>query len=307
MPFFENHAGINITGSKIQIIELAYNDGSFILENIDEQSFDESLETTSSETKFLSIIQNAFNELVSRKPLSCDSVAFSLPNQFFRVVEIPYDNTLVQEDLIEHFKWELSILYPHYKPDDFIIQNINFDKSRLRPNKHVIIVALIKNYLKMIHKFCVRNTLNLKLVDNSHIAANTSLMMEYARPKDELFVHILVSDNDVSIILLERGLPFYFKVKQFSSTIEIIPRIKEALSDIRKLGVDENMVDRYFIAGTIPLDDIIQSSKEKLNLPFMIYNPFSKLKSNPALATNSLYTRKYFQFSSPAGVAYRLI
>jgi hypothetical protein len=42
-------------------------------------------------------------------------------------------------------------------------------------------------------------------------------------------------------------------------------------------------------------------------LPFMTYNPFSKIKVNPALITNSFYTRKYFQFGSSAGVAYRLI
>ncbi len=43
MSILQDHAGINITGSKLQLVELNFENDRLLLENVDEENFSEKL------------------------------------------------------------------------------------------------------------------------------------------------------------------------------------------------------------------------------------------------------------------------
>ena len=70
MNAFENHAGFNISSSRLQMVEVNFKSDQFHLENVDEVYFNEPLDFThDKETKINSLLQSAYNELLIRKAL----------------------------------------------------------------------------------------------------------------------------------------------------------------------------------------------------------------------------------------------
>ncbi len=164
MAAFENHAGFTITNSKLQVVEVNYKNEQYILENIDEAYFNEQLDfEKDKEAKILSLLQGAFNELLIKKPLSSSSVSFALPLDIFSIIQLPYDNSLLHQDLIEEFKWELSVLFPYLSTKDMVIQYFEIDKNYLVDFHSALIISTYRRYFMLLYKFCQKNNLNLKI------------------------------------------------------------------------------------------------------------------------------------------------
>jgi len=84
MNGFENHAGFNISSSRLQVVEVNFRNDQFFLHNIDEVYFDDHINfLEDKETKITSLLQSAFNELVIKNPLSSSLVSFTLPLSCF--------------------------------------------------------------------------------------------------------------------------------------------------------------------------------------------------------------------------------
>ena len=207
MSFFKNHAGFNITGAKLQLVEVDYKESDshagFFLENVDEEFFTEFWDLSFTETKIINILQNAFNEIILRKPLQTNFISFSLPNNFFKIFQLPVDSKITDLDLREHLKWELTVLYPDCDPENFIIrhtENIDFTNKKI---KQAVVFAALKKYLKIVHKFSVRNNLVLKYADNAHVTADTFLQSKSA-------VSILLDEKIFSLsVLKNKNLQFF--------------------------------------------------------------------------------------------------
>ena len=213
MSFFRSHAGFNITGDKIQIVEIDYKETDFSLENVDEEFYTEILDLSFSETKIINILQNTFNELILRKPLQTDYVSFSFPNNYFKIFQLPVDSGITSSDLKDHLKWEVSVLYPDYDPDSFITRYIENPNKTNEKTKDVVVFSAFKKYLKVIHKFCVRNNLILKFVDNSHIASNAFLMNKSI---DNAVASIFLEEKLFSISFLKNKQLKYFKTSSIN-------------------------------------------------------------------------------------------
>ena len=171
MNSFENHAGLNISSSRLQIVEINFKSDQFQLENVDEAYFNEPLNLEHDrETKINTLLQGAFNELLIRKALKCDFVSFTLPLDLFYIMQVPYDNTLLHQDLVEEFRWEYSILYPYLQANDLVIQYMEIEKNKLNEAGTAIVIALPRKYLQIIHNFCAHNKLKIRFIDNAHIA-----------------------------------------------------------------------------------------------------------------------------------------
>ena len=69
MSILISQFGLNITENQIQFVEIAKDENHIILENVDEEFFEESINDETKEPKFIHILQNAFNEIILRKPL----------------------------------------------------------------------------------------------------------------------------------------------------------------------------------------------------------------------------------------------
>ena len=74
---FNDHAGINLTESKLQIVEICYKNDSFYLENVDQVVHSEPLIPDMAEDDFIKIIQDSFKKIQNKKPLATSK--FHLP------------------------------------------------------------------------------------------------------------------------------------------------------------------------------------------------------------------------------------
>src|SRR4030042_5738484 len=215
MPIFQSHAGFCITRNKLQLVEIDYRKENFYLENVDEEPFGEEIDSSNRESKFINILQNAYKALSVRKSLNTQNVSFALQHDFFKIIEIPFDNTLTERDLIEHFNWELQLLFPSEIPNDYFVQYVDVDKSNLRKEKYAIILAINRQLLNLINKFCFKNNLVLRLADNIHFATNVFITLDNQSVKNEVYLSILIEEKEFSVIIMDEQIPIHFSVKQY--------------------------------------------------------------------------------------------
>jgi len=165
MPGFENHAGFSISDSKLQVVEVNYLNDQFRLVNVDEIAFDEKINfEVDNEIKISALIQGAFGKLQNKKKLNSKLVSFTLPPELFYLMQIPYDNSLLYQDLLEEFKWELTVLYPFVNQKDLVLQYLEIEKNSFIDVNMALVFAMQRKYLQILDSFCNNNTLNLNLL-----------------------------------------------------------------------------------------------------------------------------------------------
>src|SRR5665647_1328256 len=165
MNSFENHAGFNISSSRLQVVEINFKSDKFHLENVDEAYFNEPMNLAhDKETKINILLQSAYNELLIKNPIKCNFASFTLPLDLFHIMQVPYDNTLLNQDLIEEFRWEYTILYPFLPITELVIQYIEIDKNKLNEAGTAIVIALSRKFLQIIHNFCTYNKLKIRFI-----------------------------------------------------------------------------------------------------------------------------------------------
>ncbi len=307
MTGFENHAGFTITESKLQIVEVIYNGSQFILENVDEAYFGEQINfEKDKETKISALLQGAFNEIQIKKLLKSTSVSFTLPLDLFYIMQVPYDNTLLHQDLIEEFRWEFSVLYPHIKVDDLVIQYMEIDKNNIYEQNSTLVIALQRKYLNMLHEFTVKNNLSLKFVDNVHLASERALAVSNPLMGKGLILSVYFNNKNLSLIFSMEGKPFYFINFPLKGAGEIPAIIRNEITENQLLNISKNSIDTAFITGENITDSVVQILRKALDLDFYYFNPFDKIKPNPILYENNCYTEKNNSFSPAAGIAFRL-
>lgn len=307
MPGFENHAGFTITGSKLQLVDIVFNANGFKIENVDEAYFIEPLNIEyDKETKINSLLQSAFDEILIRKNLHSENVSFTLPFEAFYSIQIPYDNTLLHNDLMEEFKWEFSLLYPFINPNELVIQYFEIEKNPVLTGQNVIVFAIPRKYLQIISSFCKNNKLNLKFIDNSHIAAGRVLSVNENFFNVGITLSIYLTHKYVSLIFSFEGKPVYYKLKPIQNASEIIEKIEEELIPKDDFPVSKKALDAVYINGEELSKNLVESLQNSLGIEIQFINPFEKLSSNVRLTESKYFSEKYNTFASAAGIAFRL-
>ncbi len=303
---FNNHAGINLTETKLQVVEINYRDDSFYLETVDQIIHAESFNPNLSDEKIISILQNSFDKINKRKQLITKNISFSLPNNFFKIFEIPYDDSLVKKDLLEHFRWEMSILFPECDPNNFLLQHIEIDKSTLRKEKRAIIIAIDKKHVASINKFCDRNNLQLKFIDNVHLASNAFLYLEKQSIENEVCLTIYIDQKFSSLSGVQGVYPFYFKVLNPDSQ-NIFEELTDAVKKMEDYRLHISDFSKVLLYGQDVTEEFENKLKSFFGLPLKKVNPFEKLKINDEMKNNPFYKIKYNSFTSATGIALRII
>lgn len=308
---FQNHIGINLTETKFQLVEISYKNNLFYLENVDQVIIKENLSpsimkgfNSEIESHLFSILQDSFNKIISKKKPVSKYASFSLPDNFFIVTEIPYEPTLTRKDLIEHFKWELSILYPHMSIDNFLIQHIEVNKTSIRNEDKAIIFAVDKSVVSLINKFCSENNLKLKFVDNAHLSSTAFLHLLKNVTKESIVFSFYIDQNYSSFAAIEGVYPFYFKI---FDTVKMLDFFDEILLQLSKFGISGELVSHILISGQSITDEVIIKLEEKFNQKVHKINPFEKLKVEETIIKNPLYTSQYNSFTAAAGMAIRIV
>ena len=303
---FTNHAGFNLTDSKLQIVEINYRDDSFYLETLDQIFHTEHFSPDLEESKIISILQNALDRLNKRKQLSARNVSFSLPNNFFKIFEVPYDDSLVKKDLIDHFKWELSVLFPECNPENYLLQHIEVDKSSLRPDKHAIVIGIDRSNVIALNKFCEQNKLQLKFIDNVHLASNAFLYLDKPRVDDEISLSIYIDQKYSSLAAMDGVHPFYFKVLD-PNAANIFDDLTETVKHLGDFQLSLNDFKRVLLYGQDITEEFELKLKNFFGLPLKKVNPFERLKVEETMQKNPLFKIKYNSFTAAAGIAIRII
>ena len=231
MNSLENRAGFNISSNRLQVVEINFKSGQFQLENVDEAYFNESLNLEQDkETKIISVLQGAFDELLVRKPLKSNLISFTLPLELFHIMQIPFDNTLLNQDLLEEFRWEYSVVYPFLSSNDLAIQYIEIDKNNLSEAGNAIVIALPRKHLQIIHNFCEHNRLKVRFVDNVHIAGDRALFVNNLQIDKGFVLSVYFSDNILSVIFSYDSKPVYFKTIPLNAAGEIVSLLQNEIN-----------------------------------------------------------------------------
>ncbi|MCK7528680.1 MAG: hypothetical protein MZV64_69550 [Ignavibacteriales bacterium] len=114
MHYYDSDAGFTFTNVKLQITEISAAQNQFKVCRIDEVYFNEEIDfAKDKETKITSLLQAAFEELSIKNSITSNSASFSLPQELFVTARLPFEESLLHSDLVEEFRWKLSIMYPY--------------------------------------------------------------------------------------------------------------------------------------------------------------------------------------------------
>jgi Tfp pilus assembly PilM family ATPase len=304
MSAITNQLGLNITEEKLQLVELNYTENSCYLENIDEEYFEELITADTKEAKFIYILQNAFNEIILRNPINSIKVSVSLPLSFFNTFEIPAEQNLTSTDFDEYLEWEFSKLYPGLFKESFTIQSHVAATNKNNENLNAFVYIISKSTLKIIHKFCVRNNLQLKNVDNSHIASTAFLQLKQTEEKQ---LSIFIDNHRISIILYSGNKFLYYKQKEHKSISEIPLLAKDIYDEIKERYLKFDNPTTFILFGNIHSEKLKDDLEKTLELTAQTINPFEKIKTATGFSDNKFYKESPLKFSSATGMALRLV
>jgi Tfp pilus assembly PilM family ATPase len=307
MNGFENHAGFAITENRLQVVEVIFNGEQFILENVDEAYFNEQLNLEKEKpTKISALLQGAFDELQIKKSLKSSLISFTLPFELFHTMQVPYDNTLLHRDLLEEFRWEISIVFPYLNPEDLAIQYIEIEKNPFQEINTAFVIAINKKYLEILKSFAIKNNLKLKFIDNAHLASERALSLSNPLADKGTALSFFLSSKVVSIIHSLNGKPVIFNPIPISGAGDIPSILRNELKQKTLSGIKSAQIDSAFISGDNISDSIIKTLRNTLGIDLFNFNPFDKIKPNPQLFENKCYAENFNSFSPAAGIAFRL-
>jgi Tfp pilus assembly PilM family ATPase len=303
MPTLTNQAGLSITEDKVQLVEIVYKQNAYYLENVDEEYFEESLIEDTKESKFIHILQNAFNELILRKPLSSSKISITIPTSYFKIFEIPADKNLTKNDLNDYIKWELSKLFPIEKKDYYTFQKIVLDSLTYESSNRILVYAIPINILKRMHKFCLRNSLQLKYIDSAH-TSSTGLFQNDTSSSIKLSAYI--ENNHISVLLFSDNNLVFEKNKNYKTVPEISSIIASIIEEINDRKLISKDIDKIFFFGNSVTSELKNSILSSTNLVLGEANPFNQLEINPDLNENKFITEHSAKFSAATSIALRI-
>ena len=307
MAGFFIHAGLNVSGTKLQVVELLGSPDGVRLDNLNEVVFAEPIDYKSdNETKILTQFQTAFDEFRISKPFKSKRLSFSLPLEMFYIAQLPFDSTLLHRDIMEVIRWEFSVMFPFLNPEELILQYLEVEKNMIFTKNTALVYAIERKYLKILNKFCMQNDLNLGYIDNAHLASERALALSYSIIRQGLRLSVYVAKKHLSIILSLEGKTISQKVHKLESQNDIQQIIEHELSLTQLKNITKGLVQAAYITGESSTDALAKILTEKTGINFISFNPFDKLTKSPKILESPLYSQKFNSFSSAAGIAYRI-
>ncbi len=306
MNGFENHAGFNITSTKLQVVEVTGESGRIILSNLSEVFFDIPLDfNKDKETILLAKLQSAYDELKISAQLISKTISVALPLKLFLIIQVPFDNTLLYWDLLEEFRWELSVLYPHIHPDELSIQYFEIEKNMYITKSTAIVSAIPRKYIELIANFCKSNDLKLRFIDSAHFAAERSVILSDKAVPDGLTLSVHISENSTSVLYALDFKPIYTNVCSTKSEKEIITFIEEELSKETAHKINRKFISCAYISGESVTAELKRKLEYTAGINFSKFNPFFKIDSEAALENNKLPAETFNSFAPATGIACR--
>lgn len=306
MPLFRNHVGINLTESKLQLVEISYKQNIFCLENVDQVVFKEPFIFPTEDLKLIDVLRESFSKINQKKLVTSNLISFTLPNNFFKIFEIPYDDTLTKKDLVEHIRWELSVLYPMYDSGDFLIQYIEVDKSNLKPEYKLLVFALEKKLVGTLNRFCKENKYELKFIDNAHLASNAFLHLEKNMAKDRITFSFYIDQHFSSLALFEGLYPFYFRIFNNGGK-NFFEQLNDSMEYLSTFHINKENISKAILSGQSISSDFAENISRAIGVELHRINPFEKLMVDESIKSSPLYLSQFNSFTAATGIAIRIV
>jgi hypothetical protein len=168
------------------------------------------------------------------------------------------------------------------------------------------VFALRKDVVGSINNFCKRNNLELKFVDNAHLASNAFLFMDKNQMRKNIVFSFYVDQNYSSFTAIDRINPFYFKVFN-SSGAGFFEELDSVIVKMNEFKIDFDSVEEILLCGQSITKDFEERIKTKFNLPLRKINPFERLHVDDELKKSPHLISQYNSFTAATGIAIRII
>jgi Tfp pilus assembly PilM family ATPase len=299
---FDITAGLKFTSSKMQLLELQLKSGVVYVKDLNEVFFNEKVNfLKDKETKISALLQGAFDEALLQRSLKDIYVSVTVPQNLFYSVQLPFEESLLYSDLVEEFRWQLSLLYPFIDAKELLIQYFPLPQNEFQQTSTAFVTALPRNIVQIFLSFCKSNNLKLRFIDSSHTASDRALIANRDITSDNLILSLFVEEKVLSFTFYHFGEPFLFSNLTFDNASEIPHLVQKEISKHKF----EGLVNGAFISGDEISNSFTERLSEKTNITFNQFNPFSKLQLEPEILDNKFYLLKNNSFSSAVGISIR--
>ena len=304
MNEYQRCAGINITSSRLQFVEIEKKSDDLLIDNLGQTFISPPIKfNEQNETSIQEQLQVAFYELNVRNPIKSKTISFTLPPELFIIIQLPYEPNLNQSEIREEFNWEISQLFPFISVDDLAIKFYELEGNLLPGKKNALVVALNKKYLLQIKSFCLKNNLTPKLVDNASITAN-SFVNYYYNGNKSATINLFNSRSSVTFFFNIAAKPAYVKVFQKQEKNYINKIIEEISKEKFKDAVDHQFKSAI-LSGENLEGDLLSEIGRGTGLVFEHLNPFEIIKMKSDFANNEISPDQFSSFISATGIASR--
>lgn len=307
MTTLENRSGIYITSTKIEYVEFVFRNQEYVLEYLDEAYFDEELQLqVDKETKLLSKLQAAFNEISAKHKVNAKSLYISLPPECFHIMRVPYDNTLLRQDLLTQFTWEFSQLYPQEPAEEYAIQFYEIEDPHFTERDYSIITALHRRYLRVAKSFAQKNSFLLEAVRYAHFSGDSALLLNYPAVNEGIYISLLLENSYLSFELLMNGKPVYLRKRHLKNEGELRQVLKSEIETLSQYNVEPGQISSAFLFADRLTPSFVSSLEENTGLKIFPVNPFKRFTIQAKLSTSKVLKEHFYSFAPAAGACYRL-
>jgi hypothetical protein len=302
----QRYAGFNLTSSKLQVAELSVIDNQLELVNIDEVFLNEEINFGKDKvSKIGALIQSAYQELQLNSSVNPSFISFCLPLELFSIIQLPYDNRISFYEATEDFRLQYSILYP-FLQSEITIKFYEAHPSPFSKNKTAIVFGIETEYIKLIENFAKENHLILLFVDNPLTASNIALLSSNQALCKGYYLNIYLQKKIVSYVLNFNQKVLRVKSFNYNRIGDIPELLNEEFNSEIFSKIDTESLSSSFISGDELSPNLVSLLRKSLNIDFILFNPFDKLKTSPRLFDNKLFLKKYNSFAPSVGIALRL-
>ncbi|MGB5289514.1 MAG: hypothetical protein WBQ32_11955 [Ignavibacteriaceae bacterium] len=304
MNGIQSCAGINVTNSRLQFVEVEKDSDQLFITNIGQTFISPSINfEEQSETVLPAQLQTAFDELNINNPINNKFVSFTLPPELFITIQLPYDRNLTNVEITEEFRWEISQLFPYLPAEELALKFYEIGGNILHGKNNALVVALNKKYLLLLKNFCTKNNLTPRLVDNASIAAN-GFINNHFPVRNSVTVNIYNSKFSITLFLNVTSKPAYVKVFQKSKN-ELMNSLAREFS-LEKIRDILNETSKYsFISGDDISDEFLSEIRQITRLDFMKFNPFEIIKLKSDFQNSGISQEQYCTLTAATGIASR--
>jgi Tfp pilus assembly PilM family ATPase len=298
-------AGLNISSSGLQLVEVEKLSDQYIVSSIDQASISPPINFVDIIDSATTLqIQNAFDEIKNRNSIKSSLLSFTLPPELFVTIQLPYDNNLQHNEVIEEFRWELSMLFPFQSADELAVKYYQLGKQAPPGSTLALVVAVNKKNLLFCKNFCKKNNITPRFVDNASVSVNYLINNNFRSENGSVSINVYYSSASLTLFINNLSKPFF--VKEFSRSNEnYLKTLSETLSKemvIRRVTIPDL---KAFVTGENINDELISSLNSATDLNFKRFNPFDMFKVKNGIINSSLQADNFISFIPAVGIASR--